>query len=111
MQHDDYFLAQPEPYRSAIIFLRNFFINEIGLEEKIKFNTPFYYYKGKWFAFLSYDSKRNELYVSFVKGNKVKYNGLVAEGRKEQKIYRIDAGKDISRQALVDICMLLKQFY
>src|SRR6476469_7944174 len=111
MQHDDYFLAQPEPFRSAILFLRNFFVHEINLEERIKFNTPFYYYKGKWYAFLSYDSKKGELYMSFVKGNKVSHNKLVSEGRKQMKIYRIDAFNDIDCEELTDICSLLKGVY
>ena len=110
-QIDNYFLTLPEPERSALLFLRGFLINETGLQEKRKFNTPFYYYNGKWFCFISCDPKKRDIYISFVKGNKVTHPKLISEGRKQMKIYRIFPDKNINAKELATICKLLKKAY
>lgn len=101
----------PEPEQSAFLFLRQFFKNEINLEEKLKFNTPFYYYKSKWFCYLSYGPKKKDIYVGFLNGYKVSHPKLFAEGRKQVKIYKIFPEKDINAKELVQICKLLKKVY
>jgi hypothetical protein len=109
---DHFFLSIPEPQRSALLFLRNFLTREIGLDEHIKFNTPFYNYKGKWFCYISYSAKRkHEIYIGFVKGFMVEFPKLENEGRKQVKIYRINPEKDIDVVALKKITALLKQYY
>ena len=37
---DAFFLKIPEPQQSTLLFLRQFLISEIGLQENWKFNTP-----------------------------------------------------------------------
>ncbi len=82
------------------------------LQEYWKFNTPFYYYKGKWFGYLSYSEKRHhEIYIGFIKGYKVKHKKLLSEGRKQIKVYRIDATKNINLKELIEIVELLKAQY
>ena len=79
-QPDQFFLTIPEPHQSALLYIRQFFMTEMGLEERWKFNTPFYYYKGKWFGYLSYNKKRNhEIYIGFIKGYKVNHSKLFAK--------------------------------
>lgn len=109
---DNFFLTVPEPHQSALLYLRQFFIEEMGLQESWKFNTPFYYYEGKWFCYLSYSKKRHhEIYIGFVKGYKVNHIKLLSEGRKQIKVYRIDATKDINAIELIKITKLLKAQY
>lgn len=109
---DNFFLKIPEPQQSTLLFLRQFFMNEIGLQETWKFNTPFYYYNGKWFCYLSYSAKRkHEIYIGFVRGYQVEYRNLVSEGRKQIKVYRINPEKDIDIKALKKISALLKKCY
>jgi len=89
---DSFFLKIPEPQQSCLLFLRQFFINELKLDEAWKFNTPFYYFKGKWFCYLSYSAKRkHEIYIGFVKGHLIEFPNLVSEGRKQIKVYRINS--------------------
>lgn len=84
----------------------------MGLEEKQKNNTPFYYYKGKWFGFLSYNKdKDHEIYISFTKGFCVEHSSLASEGRKQAKIYRIDPNQDINVEELQEITKSLKAHY
>lgn len=109
---DNFFIKIPEPQQSALLFLRRFFIEEMALQEHWKFNTPFYYYKGKWFCYLSYSAKRkHELYIGFVRGNQVDYPDLVSEGRKQIKVYRINPEQDIDVTSLRKISSLLKKCY
>lgn len=108
----DFFLKIPEPQRSEFLFLRRFFMEDAGLDEAWKFHTPFYYFKGKWFAFISYNPKKaHELYISFVLGSRISHPYLVSEGRKQQRIYRISPGEDIDVAALTKMTDLLKAFY
>ena len=109
---DEFFLKIPEPQRSALLYVRRFFTEEMGLEEHIKFNTPFYNFKNKWFCYLSYSQKRkHEIYIGFVKGHKITFPGLESEGRKQIKVYRIDPEKDINVKALKKISEMLKDHY
>ena len=108
---EEFFLAMPEPDRSAFLFLRQFFKNEMKLPESVKFNTPFYYYNNKWFCYLSYGKKPKDIYIGFVKGYKVSHPKLLSEGRKQVKIYKIFPDKDINVKELEKICKLLKAVY
>lgn len=109
---DSFFLKIPEPQQSALLFLRQFLIGDIMLQEDWKFNTPFYYYKGKWFCYISYSAKRkHEIYIGFVKGYLIDYPNLVSEGRKQIKVYRINPENDIDVKALKKITTLLKKQY
>lgn len=110
-QIDNYFLTLPEPEQSALLFLHQFLMNDIGLQFKRKFNTPFYYYNGKWFCFVSYDGKKRDIYISFVKGNQVTHPKLLSEGRKQMKIYKILPKKNINVNELIKISNALKKCY
>ena len=108
----NFFLNVEEPYQSTLLYLRQFFTSQMELEENWKFNTPFYYYNGKWFAYLSYRKKRHhEIYIGFVKGYKVSHPKLLAEGRKQIKVYRINTEKDINAKELKKITKMLKTQY
>ncbi len=108
---DNFFLTIPEPHQSALLYIRSFFINEIGLVENWKFNTPFYYHKNKWFCYISYHPKTLVIYIGFVKGYKIEHKKLLAEGRKQIKVYYINPEKDINVKELTTICKLLKKEY
>jgi hypothetical protein len=109
---DHFFLKIPEPQQSCLLFLRRFFIEEMGLQEHWKFNTPFYYYSGKWFCYLSYSAKRkHEIYIGFVKGHQVEFPNLISEGRKQIKIFKIHPEQDIDVNSLQDIIVELKKCY
>ena len=108
---DNYFLTLTEPSQSALLFLRQFFMVEMGLTEAWKFNTPFYYYKNKWFCYLIYIKKKDETYISFVKGNKIEFPNLLSEGRKQMKIYKINPSENINKSELNEIVTQLKKFY
>ena len=49
--------------------------------------------------------------IGFVKGYQVEHRKLAGEGRKQIKVFRIDAEKDIDVKALKKITALLKKCY
>jgi hypothetical protein len=109
---NQFFLKIPEPQQSALLFLRQYLIEDIGLEEHWKFNTPFYYFKNKWFCYISYSAKRkHEIYIGFIRGYKIEYPNLISEGRKQIKIWRIDPNENIDINSLKQIVLLLKKSY
>ena len=108
---DNYYLSLPEPEQSVLLFLHQFFVNDMMLQHQRKFNTPFYYLDGKWFSFLDYNPKKRSIHISFVKGNEVSHPKLLSEGRKQMKIYKINPEKDIDINELKEVVSLLKKFY
>lgn len=92
----DFFLHLPEPERSCIHFLRQFLKGySPHITESIKVNTPFYYVKGKWLCFLSYHPVTRVIYLSFVKGYLLHHPSLKSEGRKQMKVWYVNAHEDI----------------
>lgn len=108
---DNFFLSLPEPEQSVLFFLHRFLFQDMQLQTARKFNTPFYYYQGKWFAFLDYHKKKRSIHISFVKGNQISHPKLISEGRKQMRIYKILPEKDIDTNELQKICEELKKVY
>jgi hypothetical protein len=108
---DNYYLSLPEPEQSVLLFLHQFFVNDMMLQHQRKFNTPFYYLDGKWFSFLDYNPKKRSIHISFVKGNEVSHPKLLSEGRKQMKIYKINPEKDININELKEVVSLFKKLY
>ena len=108
---DTYFLSLPEPTQSALLYLRHFFIHEMGLTEHWKFKTPFYFYNNKWFCYLSVNKKSKIPYIGFIKGHEINYKNLESDGRKQIKIYKIYPNQNINEKDLRTIINLLKKFY
>jgi len=101
---DHYFNSLDEPYRSCLLYLRAFILNfSDRITEQRKNNTPFYYCDKKWLCFISYHPETKEIYISFVNGYKMDHPKLVSEGRKQQKIFRVDPARDIDEKSLVAI--------
>jgi len=83
----------------------------MGLQESWKFNTPFYYYNNKWFCYISYNKKKKEIYIGFVRGYLIQHPSLVSGNRKQIKVYYINPEKDINAKELKTIVALQKKTY
>lgn len=81
---ENYFLKQPEPHQSCMLFLRKWLVGQ-GLEEQCKYGVPFYSYKNKNLCYMSVSAKNRKLYLGFIQGYKMKYPKLEKEGRKQIK--------------------------
>ena len=102
----------PEPDRSCLLYLRQHILQHSPhITEAWKFNTPFYYYKGRWLCFISYHKITRVTYISMVNGGKINHPKLVSEGRKKMKIFYVDTQKDVDVKSLDSILTLsLKLF-
>lgn len=107
---ENYFLKQPEPQQSCMLYLRTHLI-EHGFDEQYKYMTAMYYFKSKPFCYLSYSSKSNKLYVGFIKGYKMKHPSLKQEGRKQIKVLYLDPEKDLPLKQIKEIITEAKKLY
>lgn len=96
LKANNYFATLAEPDQSCLLFLHGFILEQSPhITHAWKFNTPFYYYKGRWLCFISYCSKTSVIYISFVNGFKMNHPKLLREGRKKMKVFYVDANEDV----------------
>ena len=107
---ENYFLKQPEPQQSCMLYLRKWLIGQ-GFEEQFKYMTAMYYFKSKPFCYLSYSSKSDKLYVGFIKGYLMKHPKLEQEGRKQIKVIYLNPEKDLPIKTLHEIVRAAKKLY
>lgn len=105
---DNFFFTLEEPEKSCLLFVRQFILkHSIEISEHWKYNTPFYYYKGKWMCYISYHKKTKVIYIGFVQGHLIKHKKLASEGRKIVKVFYLNAEKDIDIASLNSILTLV----
>jgi hypothetical protein len=107
---ENYFLKQPEPHQSCMLFLRQWLL-EHRLEEQFKYGVPFYSYKNKNLCYMSVSAKEKKLYLGFIQGHKMKHPRLEKEGRKQIKVFYIDPEKDVPVTTLKQILKKAKALY
>jgi hypothetical protein len=107
---ENYFLKQPEPHQSCMLFLRKW-LTEQGLDEQYKYMTAMYYFKGKPFCYISVRTKDLQLYLGFWKGHEMKHPKLKKEGRKLISALYIDPEKDLPLKTLTEIVKTAKKLY
>ena len=105
---DNFFFTLEEPEKSCLLFVRQFILkHSIEISEHWKYNTPFYYYKGKWMCYISYHKKTKVIYIGFVQGHLITHKKLASEGRKIVKVFYLDAGEDIDVKSIATILNLV----
>ena len=107
---ENYFLKQPEPQQSCMLFLRKWLIEQ-GLEEQYKYLTAMYHFKGKPLCYLSVRTKDSQLYIGFVKGYLMKHPELKKEGRKMISALYINPEMDLPIKTLSQIVKAAKKLY
>ena len=101
---DHYFNLLNEPERGCLLYLRKSLLAfSDKITEQRKFNTPFYYYNNKWLCYISYHKKTKKVYIGFIHGYLMKHPKLLAEGRKQIKVFYIEPEKDIDIKSLKKI--------
>lgn len=104
---ENYYFALPEPDQSTLLFLRRFLLDHSNkVTEHFKFRTPFFYYNGKMFCYLSIEKKTKRIYIGFVRGYAMNHKSLIAGNRTQIKVYYIDKEKDLK---IKELKQLLKE--
>ncbi len=110
---DLFFIEQPEPNKSCLLFLRSFFKNHPSnlFTEHFKWKLPNYYYKGKPFCYLWIDKKTLHPYIGFMKSKHIDHPLLELGNRKSIKTISIDPNQDIPIAVLEELIELLNSLY
>lgn len=100
-QIDNYFFTLPEPEQSCLLFIRQFILDtHQGISEHWHYNTPFYYYRGHWMCYISYNKKSGITYLAFIHGRHLEHKKLLSEGRKQVKVFYLDTAADLDIKSL-----------
>jgi len=104
---ETYFLKQPEPLQSVLLYLRQVIFETLpDIEEKYKFKIPFYYLNGKSLCYLNVLTGTNYIDFAFVNGFKLndKNNLLKAgNGRKMVKSIAYPTLKSVDVKLLQEL--------
>ena len=93
---DSFYLDQEEPTKSCLLALRSIILaKHKDISSVLKYGMPFFYFKGKIFAYLWMHKKYKKPYIGMVEGKHLLYPKLIQENRSRMKIMLFDADKNI----------------
>jgi len=109
---DQFYFEQPEPNRSFMLGLRDYFLsfNE-NISEEWKYRLPFFYYKNKPFCYIWKDKKTQQPYIGIVKADLIEHPLLIQGNRKKMKVLYFDTSQDIPVKIIDEIFQLAMRFY
>ncbi len=109
---DEFFLNQQEPLQSTLLAMDAILKQQDeNIVAAFKYGGPFYYYKGRMFAYLWVDKITKEPYIGFVEGQKIKHAKLEVGDRKRIAILRCSTTKDLPINAIKAITKIALAFY
>lgn len=109
---DQYFHQLEEPQQSMMLYLRRFVLNlSSEMTEHWKYMGPFYYYKGKMFAYLWIDKKTKNPYMGIARSTDIDHPKLVLGDRKRIKIFPFEVADDIPVDELNEVLQLAMKLY
>jgi hypothetical protein len=93
---DQYFLKQPEPIKSCMLFMREHIAKQSPhITEAWKYSMPFFCYDGKMMCYLWVHKTYKQPYLGIVEGKRMKHPDLLQEKRARMKILLLDPAKDL----------------
>jgi len=93
---DSFYLDQEEPTKSCLLALRSIILaKHKDISSVLKYGMPFFYFKGKVFAYLWMHKKYKKPYIGMVEGKHLLHPKLIQENRSRMKIMLFDADKNI----------------
>lgn len=111
-ESNDYFLRYDEPVRSLFLFLRTLILaKDPDISEAVKYQMPFFCYKGKIFCYLWLHKKFMKPYIGFMEGNKIDHPDLLSEKRSRVSILLLDPDEDVPVEKIDDILSMLLALY
>lgn len=111
-ESNNYFARYEEPLQGLFLFLRKFILDkDPDITQTMKYQMPFFCYKGKIFCYFWIHKKLGKPYIGFMEGNKIDHPDLVSEGRARVKILLLDPDEDIPVEKIDDILTMLLALY
>jgi hypothetical protein len=103
-QADHLYLKQTPEIQECLLALRSIILNyDARFTAQWKYGMPFLQCNGKTFCYLWVNKNRQQPYIGFLNGVKIKHPSLIQEKRVNVKIFLIDADKDIPIRTLQSI--------
>lgn len=107
---DNYYLNQPEPVQGCLLALKHIILTaDDHITETLKYQVPFFYYKGKKLSFLWVNRKK--LMLGFITDKSIY---PVVEGMKrkdEMEMIQIDPNKDLPLEMIIERLQHLMKLY
>ncbi len=100
---DHYFGQKDEAFKGCLQYLRSRLRGLEDVTEHWKYGIPFYYHKGKMFAYLWVHKKLHQPYIGFVDGSKIENIDLLQEKRACMKILLINPFEDLPEEKIKGI--------
>lgn len=95
-----YFDGKPEPLKGTMLALKDLIL---ALDSRLaltwKYKTAFFCFQQKNVCYFSV-APTGRLYIGFVRGNELRHGALLQEGRKQIKVYYVNAEEDLDVQEL-----------
>ena len=93
---DNFYLQQGEPMRSCLLALREIILSQDDdISNTLKYDMPFFCYKGKMFCYLWVHKKYKQPYLGIVEGKMVDHPDLITENRSRMKIMLFNPNQDL----------------
>jgi hypothetical protein len=101
---DNFYMQQEEPLKSVFLALKEIIMKQDkDITNEWKYNTPFFYYKGKMFCYMWFHKKYKQPYIGIVEGKHFDEPFLLAENRSRIKIMLLDANEDLPLETIESI--------
>jgi hypothetical protein len=109
---DGWFMKQPEPAKSALLFLRQHILKQDrNITEAWKYRMPFFCYKGKMCCYLWVHKQYGKPYLGIVEGKAIEHPDLLQEKRSRMKILLVDPQKNIPIRKIDSVLKQMLSFY
>ena len=97
---EDFIYQYEGRQREVLLHLHHWFVEELGLDDKIRFKIPFYYGKS-WVCYMN-PAKEGHIELAFVRGNELSnsHGILKSNGRKQVRSIDITDVSSIPQPAL-----------
>ena len=100
---EDFIYQYEGDQRKIMFFFHYLFVNDLGLESKIRYKIPFYYGR-TWICYLNPD-KSGAVELSFIRGNELSnaQGLLLSKDRKQVRSLSFDSMKNIKEDAVMEV--------
>lgn len=101
---DQFYYNKEEPNQSCLLALRHIILKQDKLvAETRKYGMPCFTYRKKMFCYLWTDKVTDEPYILMVEGKHLNHPLLEKGKRSRMKILRIDPGKDLPMENILEV--------
>jgi hypothetical protein len=101
---DNFYLQQEEPLKSVFFALKEIIMKQDKhITNEWKYNTPFFYYKGRMFCYMWFHKKYKQPYIGIIEGKHFDEPFLLFENRSRIKIMLLDANEDLPLETIESI--------